>query len=146
LTTISEASFRNSWLSNRGAFTTPTLNNQSEVCSALTWRVSTVLPGHTILYNSPLTRPPLYRNRMEILQCATQSIKSRNQLPAGLLASLPCKLNTFRKRVKNVVTNKGTEVGIGLNNRSDVKCTDVEWTDVIYVKWFCFEVKWNEMS
>jgi hypothetical protein len=27
-----------------------------------------------------------------------------------------------------------------------VKCSDVEWTDVIYVKWFCFEVKWSEVS
>jgi hypothetical protein len=25
---------------------------------------------------------------------------------------------------------------------SGVQCSDVEWTDVIYVKWFCFEVKW----
>jgi hypothetical protein len=31
---------------------------------------------------------------------------------AGLLASFHCKLNTFRKRVKNVVTNKAIEVGI----------------------------------
>jgi len=23
-------------------------------------------------------------------------------------------------------------------------CIDMEWTDVIYVKWFCFEVKWSE--
>ena len=38
--------------------------------------------------------------------------KSWNQLPAGLLASFPCKLNTFRKRVKNVVTSKGIQVGI----------------------------------
>jgi len=30
-----------------------------------------------------------------------RTIKSWNQLPAGLLASFPCKLNTFRKRVKN---------------------------------------------
>ena len=29
-----------------------------------------------------------------------------------LVRSFPCKLNTFRKRVKNVVTNKGIEVGI----------------------------------
>ena len=29
-------------------------------------------------------------------------IKSWNQLPASLLASFPCKLNTFRKRVKNI--------------------------------------------
>ena len=32
-----------------------------------------------------------------------------------------------------------------------VKCSDVEWSDVIYVKWFCFEVqcsvvKWSEVS
>jgi hypothetical protein len=33
------------------------------------------------------------------------------QLPAGLPASFPCKLNTFRKRVKNVVTSKGIQVG-----------------------------------
>ena len=41
-----------------------------------------------------------------------RTIKSWNQLPAGLLASFPCKLNTFRKRVKNVVTSKGLQVGI----------------------------------
>jgi len=29
-----------------------------------------------------------------------RAIKSWNQLPAGLLASFPCKLNTFRKMVK----------------------------------------------
>jgi hypothetical protein len=39
-------------------------------------------------------------------------IISWNQLPAGLLASFPCKLNTFRKRVKNVVTSKGLGVAI----------------------------------
>ena len=27
---------------------------------------------------------------------------------------------------------------------SDVKCSDMEWNDVIYVKW-CFEVKWSEL-
>jgi len=35
-----------------------------------------------------------------------------NRLPAGLLASFPCKLNTLRRRVKNVVTSKGVEVGV----------------------------------
>ena len=40
-----------------------------------------------------------------------KTIKSWNQLPADLLASFPCKLNTFRKRVKNVVTSKGIQVG-----------------------------------
>ena len=41
-----------------------------------------------------------------------RTIKSWNQLPAGLLTSFPCKLNTFRKRVKNVVTSPGIELGI----------------------------------
>ena len=40
------------------------------------------------------------------------NIKRWNQLPAGLLASFLCKLNTFRKRVKNVVTSEGIQVGI----------------------------------
>jgi hypothetical protein len=31
--------------------------------------------------------------------------------------------------------------GLSANKWSDVKCSDVEWTDVTYVKWFCFEVK-----
>jgi hypothetical protein len=33
------------------------------------------------------------------------------QLPGGLLASFPCKMNTFRERVTNVVTSKGIKVG-----------------------------------
>jgi len=41
-----------------------------------------------------------------------RTIKRWNQLPAGLLASFPCKLNTFRNWVKNVITSKGIEVGI----------------------------------
>jgi len=41
-----------------------------------------------------------------------RTVKSWNQLPVGLLASFPCKLNTFRNRVKNVVTSKGIQVGI----------------------------------
>jgi hypothetical protein len=39
-------------------------------------------------------------------------IKCWNQLTASLLASFPCKLNTFRKRVKNLVTGKELQVGI----------------------------------
>ena len=39
------------------------------------------------------------------------TIKSWNQQPADLLVSFPRKLNTFRKRVKNVVRGKGSEVG-----------------------------------
>jgi len=41
-----------------------------------------------------------------------RTIKRWNQLPASLLASFTCKLNAFRKRVKNVVTSKGIQVGI----------------------------------
>jgi len=41
-----------------------------------------------------------------------KTIKSTNKISASLLASFPCKLNTFRKRVKNVVTSKGIQVGI----------------------------------
>jgi hypothetical protein len=37
------------------------------------------------------------------------------------------------------------EWGLSVNMWSDVKRSDVEWTGVIYVKWFCFEVKWNEL-
>jgi hypothetical protein len=40
-----------------------------------------------------------------------KTIKNWNQLPVGLLASFPCKPNTCRRRVQNVVTSKGTEVG-----------------------------------
>jgi len=40
------------------------------------------------------------------------TIKSWNQLYASLLASFPCKQNTCRKRVKNVVTSNGIQVGI----------------------------------
>jgi hypothetical protein len=40
-----------------------------------------------------------------------RTIKNWNQVPAGLLASFTCKLNTFTKRVKNVVTAKGIQVG-----------------------------------
>jgi len=36
--------------------------------------------------------------------------------------------------------------GLSVNKWSDVKCSDVGWTDVIYVKWFCFQVKWSEAS
>jgi arginine decarboxylase-like protein len=43
---------------------------------------------------------------------ATAMTSRQNQLPASLLASYPCKLNTFRRMVKNVVTSKGIEVGV----------------------------------
>ena len=48
-----------------------------------------------------------------------------------------CQLNTFSKRVKNVVKGKGIQVGVSVN-----KWSDVGGTDVMYVKWTYFEVKW----
>jgi len=39
-----------------------------------------------------------------------RTIKSWNRLTAGLLAFFSCKINTFVKRIKNVVTNKGIQV------------------------------------
>jgi hypothetical protein len=35
--------------------------------------------------------------------------------------------------------------GLSVNKWSYVKCWDVGWIDVIYVKWFYFKVKWSEM-
>jgi len=49
--------------------------------------------------------------KLKIYSFVNRTIKSSNQLPAGLLASFPCKLNTFRKRIKNVVTSKEIQVG-----------------------------------
>jgi hypothetical protein len=43
-----------------------------------------------------------------------RTIQSWNQLPAGLLASLPCSLSTFRKRVKKTV-KKQSEFKWGLS-------------------------------
>jgi len=37
-------------------------------------------------------------------------------------------------------------VGVGCKYVKWCECSDVEWTGVIYVKWFCFEVKWGEVS
>ena len=71
-----------------------------------------------------------------------RTLKSWNQLPASLLASFRRQLNTFRKRVMS----KEFKWGMSINKWSYVKCSDVEWTDVIYVKCFCFEVQWNEVS
>ena len=48
------------------------------------------------------------KQRTDVGKCSfvNRNIKSWNQLPAGLVASFHCKLNTFRKRVKNVATSK----------------------------------------
>jgi len=47
-----------------------------------------------------------------IFSFLNRTIKSWNKLPATLLVSSPCKLNTFRKRLKNVVRGKEIEVEI----------------------------------
>jgi hypothetical protein len=44
-----------------------------------------------------------------------RNIKNWNQLPAGLLASFYCKLNTFRKSVKRVVTTRGFKWRMSVN-------------------------------
>jgi hypothetical protein len=41
-----------------------------------------------------------------------RTIKDWNHLPAGVLASFTCKLNTFRKRVREAVTSKEALGGV----------------------------------
>jgi hypothetical protein len=41
-----------------------------------------------------------------------RAIKRWNELHAGLLASLPYKINTFRKRIKNAVISMGIQVAV----------------------------------
>jgi hypothetical protein len=55
-----------------------------------------------------------------------------NQLPADILASVPCKLNIFRKRVKKVVNNQVNQVGI--------KCKYLHILCVVCVITVCFVV------
>ena len=40
-----------------------------------------------------------------------RTIRNWNRLPAGVLATFPCKLNTFRKRIRNPVACRGMKVG-----------------------------------
>jgi hypothetical protein len=46
------------------------------------------------------------RTNVDKYSFVNSTIKKWNSLPAGILASFPCKLNTFRKRVREVVTSK----------------------------------------
>ena len=75
------------------------------------------------------------------------TIKSSNQLPAVLLASFPCKLNTFRKSVKNVVTSKGIQAGIECKKVKlwEVKWCGVNWRDLCEVILFWSEVSYGEV-
>jgi len=68
------------------------------------------------------------------------TIKSWNQLPAGLLAYFPCKINTFRKTVKNVVTSKGIQVG----NWGSI--SEVMWSELTWFLRSDFILKWSEMK
>jgi hypothetical protein len=44
-----------------------------------------------------------------------RTIKDWNRLPAGVLASFPSKLNTFRMRVREAVTTRGFKWGLNVN-------------------------------
>ena len=57
-------------------------------------------------------------------------------LTAGLVASLPRKMNTFRRRVKNVVSNRGIQVWVEF----EVKWCEVNWSDICEVTSF---LKWS---
>jgi len=62
--------------------------------------------------HNPKIRTRKQRTDVGKYSFVNRTIKSWNQLPAGLLASFPCKPNTFRKRTKNVVTSKGIQVEV----------------------------------
>jgi hypothetical protein len=64
-----------------------------------------------------------------------------HELPGSLLGSFPCKLNTFRKRVKNVVTSKW-----GLSVKSEVMWIVVMWGELSWFMWSDFILKWSEVS
>jgi hypothetical protein len=90
----------------------------------------------------------VYFAQLYIGKClfVNSTIKSWNQLPAGLLPSFPCKLNTFRKRVKNVIRSKGIEVGIECKyvKWCDVYWCGVNWRDLCEVMWSV--VMWGELT
>jgi hypothetical protein len=46
------------------------------------------------------------RTDIDKYTCLNKTVVNWNKLPADLLASFTCNLNTSRKRVKKVVTNK----------------------------------------
>jgi hypothetical protein len=61
-----------------------------------------------------------------------------------LLASFPCKLNTFRKRVKNVTSKRianGDWVYIG-----EVMWSVVMWSELTWLMWSDFILGWREVS
>jgi len=68
----------------------------------------------SILIFLPVFFPGLLEHDTDVgkYSFVNRTIKSWNQLPAGLLASFLCKLNTLRKRVKNVVKSKRIQAGI----------------------------------
>ena len=65
--------------------------------------------------HNPKIRTRKQRTDVGKYSLVNRTIKSWNQLTSSLLTSFPCKLNTFRKRVKNVVTSKWIQVGVSVN-------------------------------
>jgi hypothetical protein len=57
-------------------------------------------------------RPRKQRTNVGKYSFLNRTIKGWNQLSASLLASFPCKLRTFRKRVRKVVTSRGFQVRV----------------------------------
>jgi hypothetical protein len=96
--------------------------------------------------NSVLTKN-LYIN-WHYYSFLNRTFKSWNQLPTGLLASLPCELNTFRKGIKNVVTSKGIRVGTECKwvKWCQVQWCVVNWRDIWEVILCWSEVNWSEVS
>ena len=52
------------------------------------------------------------RTHVDKYSFVNRAIKNWKQLRAGLLVFFFCKLNTFRKKIKKLVTSKGIQVGI----------------------------------
>jgi hypothetical protein len=63
----------------------------------------------------------------------------------SLIVSLLVWLVSCSLRVKNVVTSREFKWGLSVNKWCDVKCSDVEWTGLIYVKLFYFDMKLYEL-
>jgi hypothetical protein len=52
------------------------------------------------------------RSRKQRTDVGYSTVKDWNSLPPDILASFPCKLNTFRKRVREAVTSKEALGGV----------------------------------
>ena len=86
------------------------------------------------------------RTDVDTYSFVNRTIKGWNQLPAGLLASFPCKLARLERGLRMLLQAREFKWRLSVNKWSDAKWSDVGWTDIIYVKWFYFEVKCSEVS